>query len=130
MMTGGTRILISGLLGAVLLAPGTPCMAGRLYFGASVGEASADDVKPGDIGDGSSLSGGVDDSDKAWKVYAGYKFLRFFAVFASLPETASSGALQVRLNGIVNISAHLAGIRYKCTSYTLPLLVVKSLNGT
>jgi opacity protein-like surface antigen len=75
----GLLTITAMLLVSTMLA--TPAQAGKIYAGASVGESSIDFVLA-DIDDGSLSNSSVDDSDTAFKVFVGYRFLKFFAVEA------------------------------------------------
>ena len=84
-MNIGKKIVVASLLGLLASAPAMATGAG-FYVGASVGGATTeyDDV---DLN--------IDDSDAAWKLFAGYHFLQFFAVeggYRDLGTLESDGA--------------------------------------
>lgn len=74
-------LLTIAALCLMTLLVATPAQAGKIYAGASVGESSID-FSVADIDDGSLSNASADDSDTAFKVFAGYRFLKFFAVEA------------------------------------------------
>ena len=64
-----------------------PTHAGKVYFGGSYGQTTADGLTVDDIDDGSVLTNvHIDDSDSAWKLFAGYRFLKFVAIEAAATD--------------------------------------------
>ena len=55
--------------------------AGKFYVGGSVSQSSVD-IGVSSIDDGSITSSNVDNSDKGWKGFAGWKLFKYFAVEA------------------------------------------------
>jgi len=66
-------ILITAICGLLISSPALAVKRGA-YLGASVGGATTDVSERGNS---------FDDTDTAWKVFAGYHFLQFFAVEGS-----------------------------------------------
>jgi hypothetical protein len=60
-----------------VLSLATTTQAGGFYVGGSIGQSSFKDLTVDDISDGSLIAGSVDDSDTAWKLFAGFRFLKF-----------------------------------------------------
>ena len=79
------RILAS--LPVIVLACGL-CHAGPFYVGGSYGDAS---VEIEDVVD-------FDESDPGWKIYAGYRFLKFFGAEASYVDLGSPTASGVTID--------------------------------
>jgi OOP family OmpA-OmpF porin len=98
------------LFALALLAP-APAHA-KLYGGLSIGEASTSDLHASDFDDGSFISSRTDDSDRGWKGFVGYRFLKFFSLelaYADLGEMSisaeSDGSGFEWAAGDVNLSA-------------------------
>lgn len=88
-------------LAALLLAGPAAAVDGGFYIGGNVGSATTELSEPGID---------FDDSDTAWKVYAGFHFLQFFAVEATYRDFGSpaSGGVSLDPTGF-DLSA-LAGL--------------------
>jgi len=84
-------------LGVCLLAA-VPTSAGP-YFGASLGQASAD---LGDLGPDTT----VDDSDTEWKVYGGWRLFKFVAVEAGFSDMGEVSAASTIDSSSVSMSAN------------------------
>ncbi len=79
-MSGRKFVLsLTVLLALSLLVPGA--LASKLYVGASVTQSTID-LGLSDIDDGSLTGGSVDDSDTGWKVFVGFRFVKFLAIEA------------------------------------------------
>jgi len=111
----GLLTIAAMLLVSIMLA--TPAQAGKIYAGASVGESTID-FGVADIDDGSLSNASVDDSDTAFKVFAGYRFLKFFAVEADMVDlgefaisATSDGSGLIYASGPVAAIAETDGYR-------------------
>ncbi|NIO58404.1 MAG: hypothetical protein GTO33_03400, partial [Acidobacteria bacterium] len=76
-MGGFRRAMTWALLlgGSALCSPAV--QAKGFYFGGSVGLSEARDLDFAPIADGSTLSGRTDGTDSGWKLYGGFKVMRF-----------------------------------------------------
>jgi outer membrane immunogenic protein len=90
-------------LALFLLFASAPAMAvkGGFYLGGSLGGA-ATEVKEGDAT--------FDEDDTAWKLFAGYHFLQFFAVEAAYRDLGSPSDSGVKVSPTAVDAAGLVGI--------------------
>jgi len=91
-------LVLTTLLGFLLAGPAMATKPG-FYLGGSVGGATTDD-KAQDI----------DESDTAWKIFAGYHFLQFFAVEGGYRDLGAPSKNNVRVEPTGWDIAGLAGI--------------------
>ncbi len=103
------------LLALSMLFPGA--QAGKLYFGASLGQSSVD-LGLSDLDDGSFTGGSVDDTDTSWKAFVGFRFVKFLAIEADWIDVGgvsivatSDGSGPVFLAGPVTRTATVDGYR-------------------